>query len=162
MDAEVSYKPADLKIEACMATLATPEMIVNVCDALIADLQQLCADAKKYGSDKVVSAYRAHTYPLRQYVSEGGWSDRKEWYHGWYIAIGLNHQEPSLGFMTEPVVKALRERFTKEHKAMHTPETRSVETVTGPVFIHQNYFKTPSGIYAISHTHSSHVERMID
>ncbi len=157
--AEVSLP--SLQLTAHLAELATHDAIAGLCDAIVADLQTLCREVRARGEDAVTAHYN-RPYSTHPYVSTSGWSTRTAWYHGWYIGIGLNHREPSLGFLSDKVIMMLRDRFKKEQVRVYKADPSSIESIGGTVHINSDIYNTPRGIFMLTHTHSWYVRRMID
>ncbi|MDB5225510.1 MAG: hypothetical protein JWL87_462 [Candidatus Adlerbacteria bacterium] len=151
-------------LPALTKKLTSPEVISEICDTIFADLAKLRDEARRVGADTIATR---HNYPGSSlpYIAPSGWArrDRKEWYQGYYIGIGLDcSKTSSLGFMTGKVVDELRRRLEAAQEQYYREEPREVLSIGGAVHIQGEIFQTKDGIFQVEHTHSWYVKIRYD
>lgn len=127
-----------------------PILIGRICDALMVDVDILCAVGKEYGGNLVRDTLRT-----RGGVAWTGSADGSV-----FLGFVLNESGFDLGFLTEPVLKELRTRLERATKKQRTFSSES-DSIGGTVTFSGAQYETPSGTYQISHTHSWYVEKKV-
>lgn len=154
--------PIVLQTAETLKALATHEIIGKLCDNLFADLKTLCDEVRPRGMDSIERMFN-HPYSKELCVTSSNWAPPngpREWYHGFYVGIGINPPGRSgLGFLTEPVVTEVRRRLLSHKTQIFEPRSRTVHSIGGPIYINETVFGTSAGTYQLSHTHSWYLYR---
>lgn len=149
-----------VKISSLVPLLETDshgELIERLALALIKDLKVLAEIYKEVGEDRF---RKSQPFGFRTNV---GWVPKENApFAGSYVSLGLGEGWLKLGFLAEPVINFLRERFIRSSVQPSSTKSSSCETVTGKMMVSWTYFSTPEGTFWLDYTYAWFIYYRVD